>query len=235
MSWWEKYKRRVSKKYRVIYKRGPSRLAGMFLGLAIASWVGVLLLSGYPVFQYVYYRVYPATSAKLSSILKEAQATDSEIVEYVPEQVETEIEPDFLPEHDVSLPGGQYLSIPAIGVDTVIWEGETEEYESVLRRGVWRVPEMPLPTEGSPVIMVAHRFGYLEWSNEYRRKNSFFNLPKLVEGDEIEMIWNQRRFRYKVDRVVEGEQIESYESDLILYTCKFLVSPVRIFVYASRI
>jgi len=211
-------------------------VAGVFLGVAIASWVGFLFFSGYPVVQYIYYTVYPVTSEKLATVLVEAQSVDSEsMVKHKSEQIEIQIEPDWLPERDVSLPGGQYLSIPAIGVDTVIWEGSTEDHESVFRRGVWRVPDMPLPTEGTPVIMVAHRFGYLDWTNEYRRKNSFYNLPKLVEGDTIEMIWNQRRFNYKVDKVVEAEQIDSYESDLILYTCKFLVSPVRIIVYANRV
>lgn len=241
MKWWRRYRRKISKKYKVIYKQGPSRVAGVFFGLAIVSWIGFLFFSGYPVLQYVYYRVYPATSAKLAEVLRDAQAVDAE-AEGVSDQLsvrstqgEGQIEPDWLPERDVSLPGGQYLSIPSIGVDGVIWEGPVDDYELVLRRGVWRVPTMPLPIEGTPVIMAAHRFGYLEWTNEYRRKNSFFNLPKLVEGDEIEMIWNQRRFVYRVDRVVEAEQIESYESDLILYTCKFLVSPVRIIVYASRV
>jgi LPXTG-site transpeptidase (sortase) family protein len=235
MKWWKKFRRKISKRYKVIYKRGPSRVAGIFLGLAIMSWVGFLFFSGYPVVQYVYYRVYPATSGKLATILKDAQASDSESVKYVEDEVEVQIEPDWLPERDVSLPGGQYLSIPSIGVDTVIWEGPVDDYEAVFRRGVWRVPTLPLPTEGTPVIMAAHRFGYLEWTNEYRRKNSFFNLPKLVEGDTVEMIWNQRRFEYRIDRVVEAEEIENYESDLILYTCKFLVSPIRVIVYASRI
>jgi len=94
---------------------------------------------------------------------------------------------------------------------------------------------MPKPDEGTPVILSAHRFGYLEWTNEYRRKNSFFNLPKLEEGDEIELIWDQRRFVYRVVRIVEGEEIDDYSTDLILYTCKYLVSPVRVIVYASRV
>lgn len=237
MKWWQRIRRRISKKYKVVYKRGPSTVAGVFAGIALASWLGFLLLSGYPVFQYLYYRAYPVASEKLSQILQEASKQDLVSAQ---EQVEpvvnkAELEPDWLPERDVSLPGGQYLSIPKIGVDTVIWEGETENYEEVFRRGVWRIPEMPKPDEGTPVIMAAHRFGYLDWTQEYRRKNSFYNLPKLEEGDEIEIIWNQRRFNYKVVRIVEAEEIDDYSSDLILYTCKFLVSPVRVIVYAERV
>jgi len=210
-------------------------VAMFFAGLAMASFVSFLLLSGYPVVQYVYYRVRPATSEKLAAVLRDAQAKEE--VEWVRVGAEPtpQLAPDWLPEKDESLPGGQYLSIPIIGVDTVLWEGKTEDYEMVLRKGVWRVPEMPKPDEGQPVILAAHRFGYLEWTNEYRRKNSFFNLPKLVPGDEIEIVWDQRRFTYRVERVAEGEEIEDYYSDLILYTCKFLVSPVRIFVYADLV
>jgi len=221
----------MKKKYRVIYKRGPSTLAIMFAGVAIVSWILFLFASGFPVAQYVYYRLYPATSEKLAKMLAMRETNGEEERSVVREPVSSE----WLPELDVSLPGGQYLSIPKIGVDAVIWEGPSTEYEAVLRRGVWRVPELPRPIEGTPVILVAHRFGYLEWTNEYRRKNSFFNLPKLVEGDEIEIVWDQRRFKYKVESMVEAEEIEDYSADLVLYTCKFLISPVRIIVYAERI
>lgn len=226
------------KKYRIIYKRGPSRLAAVFLGMAVTSWLSFLFLSGYPVAQYAYYTLYPKTSSKMAEILNKARAGDAKAAAestQIEAAGEDGLESDWLPELDVSLPGGQYLSIPKIGVDGVIWEGPTEDYESVLRRGVWRAPELPKPVEGRPTILVAHRFGYLEWTNEYRRKNSFFNLDKLEEGDEIEVIWDQRRFRYKVARTEEAEQITDFSHDLILYTCKFLVSPVRIIVYADRV
>lgn len=224
MKFWKKWQRRITKKYRVIYKQGPSRIALIFAGMAIASWVSFLLLSGYPVFQTIYYRVRPETSRELAQSLRDLKVERKKDLRSV-----------NLPELDVSKSGGQYLSIPAIGVDAVIWEAETESYEKALRRGVWRVPEMPIPTLGGPVILAAHRFGYLEWTNEFRKKNSFFSLPKLQPGERIEILWEQRLFKYEVERVVEGEEIDDYSADLILYTCKFLKSPVRIFVYAKRV
>lgn len=229
MQFWNTWKRRVDKKYRVIYKRGPSRMALFFAGMAIASWISFLILSGFPVLQYAYYTLRPATSGKLATLISQLKTKPSESV-----AIDAKIQ-NNLPEVDVSKPGGQYLMIPSLGVDAVIWEEETVNFEKALRRGVWRVPEMPIPTEGSPVILAAHRFGYLEWTNEFRRKNSFFNLPKLKPGDEIEILWDQRPFKYKVERVVEEEEIDDYNVDLILYTCKFLVSPLRIFVYANRV
>lgn len=229
MEFWRTWKRRIDKKYRVIYKRGPSRAAMFFAGVAIASWVSFLFLSGFPVVQYIYYTLRPATSGKLASLLSQVKTKPRESV-----KIEDMIDND-LPEIDTSKPGGEYLMIPKIGVDAVIWEGSTDNYEKTLRRGVWRVPEMPIPTSGTPVILVAHRFGYLEWTNAYRKKNSFFNLPKLKPGDEIEILWEQRLFKYEVKRVAEGEEIDDYNVDLILYTCKFVVSPMRIFVYADRV
>lgn len=229
-----RWRRRIAKKYRVIYKRGPSTLAAIFLVVAGLSGTLLLLATGYPLGQYVYYSLLPDTSRALASGIGEtARSAESTSPSGTPTQVVTN---ETQPPRDSSLPEGHYLSIPSIGVDTVVWEAREDEYEEALRRGVWRVPDFGTPGEGGkPIILAAHRFGYLEWSQEYRAQNSFFNLPKLASGDEIEMMWDQRRYKYRVEQVVEGSEIGDYSADLILYTCKFLVSPVRIFVYAKRI
>lgn len=235
MSFVETFKRRVSKKYRVIYKRGPSTIAFFFAGVALVSWLGFLIASGFPVAQYAYYTVRPKTSELLSKILLSTVKT-SEATEVAARLPEPQIENRGLPERDVSLPEGHYLTIPQIGLDTVIWEGPEVMYEEIIKKGVWRAPDLGTPEEqGKPVLLVAHRFGFLDWSQEFRTKNSFFNLPKLKEGDEFEIVWDQRRYKYRVSGIEEGTEIGSYEHDLILYTCKFLVSPVRIFVYAERV
>jgi sortase (surface protein transpeptidase) len=80
---------------------------------------------------------------------------------------------------------------------------------------------------------VAHRFGYLKWTNSYRRKNSFFNLPKLKNEDTIQILWRQRKYTYAVYAESEGTEINDYTADLVLYTCKDLSSDVRFFVYAK--
>ena len=232
-----KLKRRIQKKYRVIYKRGPSTVAAVFAGVAVIAWIAFVGLSGYPIVAYAYYTVLPKTSGLLSTALTET-AKRAERPLSTPKPVELPAEPAGLPEKNVSLPEGHYLTIPKIGVDTVIWEGEYDEYEKLLRHGVWRVPDFSLPDkkeEGKPVILVAHRFGYLDWTQEYREQNSFFNLPELAPGDEIELMWDQRKYKYMVERVEEGRDIADYGVDLILYTCKFYVSPIRIFVYAKLI
>lgn len=221
----------MNRKRGVIYKAGPSNLALFFLGMALVSWLIFLIVSGYPVAAWVYYRFYPQTSSQLSDVLGKVNAPPDE-------GQQKQVEVRTLPPLDLSLPEGYRVVIPRIGVDSTIYEEPLEKYENALRRGVWRVPNFAVPDDTQttlPLILVGHRFGYLEWTQEFRLKNSFFRLPKLQLGDEVEVVWNKRKFVYKVTRMEEGEDISEYDHDLILYTCKFLVSPVRVFVYADLV
>lgn len=238
MQFVDTWKRRREKKYQILYKSGPSTLAAVFAGMALALWAIFAILSSYPVGLYIYYSVQPKTTELLSQALQETsrEITANAAVELpVAETVST-----TQISKDVSLPDGHYLSIPKIGLDTVIWEGALDNYESALRKGVWRVDDFATPDTSlgefdRPVILAAHRFGYIDWSQEYRLKNSFYNLPDLKTGDEIEIVWDKHRYKYQVTKVEEGTEITDYSSDLIMYTCKFLVSPIRIVVYAKLI
>ncbi len=241
MSYFATWKRRREKRYQILYKRGPSTLAAIFAGMAFTLWAVFALLSSYPVGLYLYYTALPKTSELLGKALQE---TSSSLVnQYSRESVNpitSETVSTVEISRDVSLPEGHYLSIPKIGVDTIIWEGESDNYDKALKKGVWRVndfatPDMATPNSGKPVILAAHRFGYIDWTQAYRLKNSFYKLPDLMPGDEVEIVWNQHRYKYQVTKLEEGEKITDYSSDLILYTCKYLVSPIRIFVYAKLI
>ena len=233
MQFVETWKRRREKKYRILYKSGPSILALIFAGMALALWGIFVILSSYPVGLYIYYTVVPKTSELLAQSL---QKSSQEMVKDAKAATLLITEPDRTSaiDRDVSLPEGHYLSIPKIGVDTVIWEGESDNYDKALKKGIWRVSDFGDPTNrAKPIILAAHRFGYLEWTQAYRLKNSFYKLPELKNGDRVEIVWDQRRYTYQIQKVEEGTEIADYSSDLILYTCKFLVSPVRIFVYAT--
>lgn len=139
----------------------------------------------------------------------------------------------YLPKLDTSLPLTPKLVIPSIGVDTAINEASPRDYEDALRKGVWRVPDFGTPNiQDKPVIMAAHRFGYLSWSNFFRHKNSFYNLPNLKIGDTVEIVWRQRKYTYAIYAEDEGVEIKDYAADLILYTCKDLSDSIRIFKYA---
>jgi sortase (surface protein transpeptidase) len=147
------------------------------------------------------------------------------------------VEPEpYQPPFDAALPLENRLEIPSIGVTTKIVEEPLERYEEAFRVGVWRVPDFgDAYNREKPMILAAHRFGYLAWSNQYRRENSFFNLPKLEIGETVEVIWGQRRYLYEIYAGEEAPEITNYGADLILYTCKFLESDVRIFKYGRLI
>jgi sortase (surface protein transpeptidase) len=140
---------------------------------------------------------------------------------------------DYQPRLDSTLPLENQIIIPSVGINTKINEASFETYEDALKVGVWRVPDFGTPYERkAPVILAAHRYGYLKWSVPYRLKNSFYNLPKVKVGDTVEIVWRQRKYIYEVYAEGKGEEITDYSADLILYTCESLTSPIRIFKYA---
>ncbi|MBP9702684.1 sortase [Candidatus Woesebacteria bacterium] len=246
MNYWESWRRRREKKYQIIYKRGPSTLALVFAGMALSLWGIFALLSSYPIFLYFYYTVMPGTSKLLSKALAQTGTESTQVVmRQTPIAVPDEPKPVIT--LDPSLPEGQYLTIPTIGVDTAVLEASSSAYEDALRKGVWRVPEFSTPDGVSPsassgqnngkipIILAAHRFGYVDWTQSYREQNSFYNLPDVAVGESIVLTWNQHRYTYKVTKIEEGTEITDYSSNLILYTCKFLVSPIRIIVYADLV
>ena len=141
-------------------------------------------------------------------------------------------ESGYTPPFDPRLPQKNMLIIPSIGVKTVINEAPIENYEDALQKGVWRVSDFGTPSLAKrPTILAAHRYGYLKWSNDFRRENSFFNLPKLEEGDRVEIIWNQRRYIFEVYAGEQATKLTDYSADLVLFTCNDLSSNVRIARY----
>lgn len=140
---------------------------------------------------------------------------------------------DWQPVFNQNLGRDTSIKIASIGVDGKINEATFSDYETALKLGIWRVPDFGTPVDRSkPVILAAHRFGYLSWTNLYRRKNSFYNLPKLRSGDLVEITYKQRKYIYEIYGESRGEEIIDYSSNLILYTCETLNSKIRIFKYA---
>jgi sortase (surface protein transpeptidase) len=138
----------------------------------------------------------------------------------------------YLPRFDASLSQENRIKIPAIGVDTQVQEATADNFEEALKKGAWRVSDFGTPVDrNSPTILAAHRFGYLYWTNSFRRKNSFYNLSKLKVGETLEIVWKQRKYLYEIYAESKGNAIVDYSGDLILYTCEALNSPVRIFKY----
>lgn len=201
-----------------------------FVTLGILFWTLAIFFLIIPIWPQFYYRLSPKASDSL------AQTLSNTITQETPTTSPTNITPTpsptiELPEVDPTLPKDNGLIIESIGVRGEIHEGD--DWQNILKKGIWRAPNFGNPeTPGTPIIIAAHRWGYVSWSNAFRKLNSFFNLPKLKEGDTVEIVWNQRKFRYAIYKSETGEKISDYTADLILYTCELWNSPTRIFKYA---
>lgn len=184
-----------------------------------------LVLVIIPISPYIWYRLNPkATTEEITQLA----------VPITKEKIEEVFVDETIPPFDESLPEGYYVLIPKIGVNSKITAGKS--YEDALKKGSWIVPDYGTPEQDSlPIIVASHRFGYSSWDVEKRNQISFYNLPKTKVGDTVEITWNQRKYKYKIYKAEEKTYISDYEADLILYTCKYFNSPVRIFRYAQRV
>ena len=214
-----------------------------FINLGISFWLLAVIFVLLPVWPYVYYRISPQTSETLASTIAYTVTEESPTTnEPSPEPtISLPITPTPTPElfqfpdFDATLPEENGLIIEKIGVRGEIHEGDN--WQEILKTGIWRVPNFSTPDNqkpNKPVILAAHRWGYLSWSSSFRKLNSFYNLPELQPNDEIQIIWNQRKYVYKIYSTSSGTQITDYSADLILYTCQLWNSPIRYFVYAHR-
>jgi hypothetical protein len=140
-----------------------------------------------------------------------------------------------MPVQNPDLPTGSWLSIPRIGVYSEMHA--TLDENEALDKGVWLVPDFGRPGDTTqPIIVAAHRYGWdWWWKSDYWKYNSFFLLTETEPGDRVEIIYDQRKWVYEIYAGEEGELISDYDADLILYTCKYLNSPIRYFRYAKLV
>lgn len=191
------------------------------IGFVLITFALALALT--PMLPYIVYRIHPSETTNEVTKLADTVEEDT------PAQTAT---PSLLPSIDLSLPTDPYISIPKIGVYSPL--STISNYTEALKHGSWLVPNFGTPTnEVIPIIIASHRFGYISWGTATRNKISFYNLPKTHVGDTVEIIWQQRRYTYKIYKEEEGTKITDYSANLILYTCKYFNSPTRIFRYAS--
>jgi sortase A len=113
------------------------------------------------------------------------------------------------------IPKENKLVIPQMGLDATVNEGR---YASTLQKGLWHRPLTSTPDKGGNTVIVGHRF-------TYRGPAIFYHLDKLKAGDEFALLWNGKRYNYKVreTRVVEPTAVEIENNTdnpiLTLYTC----------------
>jgi len=204
-----------------------------FVSLGILFWFLAVVFALLPSWPHLYYRLFPEVSGTLASTIASTVSKDQTPTLTTPIATPETIERP-LPDINPSLPKENGIIIDKIGVQGLLHEGT--DWESILKQGVWRVPDFGTPEDNSaPIILAAHRWGYLSWSAAFRKLNSFYSLPKLVVGDTIKIIWEQRPYEYKVYSVETGTTITEYKANLILYTCQLWNSPVRFFVYANKV
>lgn len=151
------------------------------------------------------------------------------------EQEEAAAKAPYVPPFNENLPEGDWLIIPRIGVRSTLQQ--TEHFEDALDTGIWWAPDFGTPGDRAmPMIVAGHRFGWKWWwENDYWKLHSFYMLPDLEPGDTVEVISGQRKYQYEIYAGEEGLEITDYTADLIIYTCKHLDSPVRVFRYARLV
>jgi LPXTG-site transpeptidase (sortase) family protein len=215
-------------------KNVREKIGGIYITVGIFFCILAVALLAYPQLPYI------LNATSISSPEKEEENLTEPIFAQEKEEEEVIEEPTLeLPEKDTDLPEENYIVIPKIGVNAVIQTGENAE--EALDKGPWIVndyadPESRYLQETSKSIIIAsHRFGYSSWSDEKRTKISFFNLPNTKVGDRVTVIWNQREYVYEIVEVGETTYVEEYDTDLILYTCRYYNSPIRIFRYANLV
>ena len=113
------------------------------------------------------------------------------------------------------------LIIPSIGVDMKI--GEDKEF---LDQGGWI---QRLDSNSLPNLIAVHRFGWSTLSPEQKMKQTLYHVNKLNEGDKVFVIWNGKRYEYRIKEITSGTNNPSDEY-ITIYTCKFYSSNQRVFV-----
>ena len=199
-------------------------------GLLLFIFVISLVIAGVLVIPDTYYRFFPADVAPLAT-LEKTSPLGGDFDKGANSKLEV-----LLPPKSDSLPEGNWLVIPRIGVRTEI--RPTADPAEALQNGVWMAPDYGKPGDefDLPIILAAHRFGWdWWWQTDYWKYHSFYNLPDVQPGDLIEVIADKRKWVYEVYAGEEGQEITDYDADMILYTCKFLNSPVRHFRYARLV
>ena len=89
----------------------------------------------------------------------------------------------------------------------------------------WRAPDSGNPKDGGNFVLSAHRFIMGLTPQQTLRKSPFYNIDKLVVGDEITIDYEGERYVYQISKIfaVKPEAIEienrTDEPQLTLYSC----------------
>lgn len=124
------------------------------------------------------------------------------------------------------------LIIEKIGVHALIHEGEGEK---TLYKGIWHRPKTSSPDKGGNTVLAAHRVMYTSGPN------TFFHMDKLKEEDDITVLWNNKKYTYRVFHieVVPPTAVEiednTKEPILTLFTCTPLYTSEKRLVVKAKL
>lgn len=217
-----------------VNKKALNKVGNLYLSVGVI----LLLLSGallaYPQLPYIF------NALEINTPDQEVENISQPIFEQEKEEIIPVVEvKKMLPPADENISFTNKLIIPSIGVNAEIIEGDNST--NALYRGPWRVPDYATPESNyldqtdRSIIIASHRFGYSSWSREKRDLISFYHLPQTSVGNTVVIDWNQREYVYEIIDIDESDLIKPVDADLILYTCKYYNSPVRIFRFANLI
>lgn len=136
------------------------------------------------------------------------------------------------------IPGPNRLIIPAMVFDQKVYESNDSTFANivnVLKKGVWHWPESSTPDKGGNTVMLGHRFTYTN------PRGVFYYLDKVKVGKEIAVIWNHKKYVYKVvsTKVVSPSDTSilknTKQPQLTLYTCTPIWWPKNRLVVTARL
>lgn len=217
-----------------VNKKALNKVANLYLSVGIALIVLSGALLAYPQLPYIFNALEINTPDQEVENISQPIFKDQE-KETIPVVEVAKI----LPPKDENISEVNKLIVPSIGINAEIIGGENST--KALYRGPWMVPDYANPESNyldqtdRSIIIASHRFGYSSWSREKRDLISFYHLPETKVGNTVVIQWNQREYVYEIIDTDESDFIKPTSADLILYTCKYYNSDVRIFRFANLI
>ncbi|MCA9372959.1 hypothetical protein KC921_02585 [Candidatus Woesebacteria bacterium] len=209
-----------------LFAKLTSKVALLLTAIALVG----LVVSAIFFLPQIYYRVFPA-----QVVVSESTTPGTVLGGDFTKPTKITEGRQYVPPIDESLPDGDWVIIPQIGVRTQF--KETEDPNDALVDGAWLSPTYGKPGDtGVPIIIAAHRFGWQWWwQSDYGKYHSFYYLPDTRPGTQVEVISGKRKWVYEIYAGEENDEISDYSADLILYTCKHISSPVRFIRYARLV
>lgn len=178
--------------------------------------ISILLLSPF-IFTELQWRLGNVINHKDQSLAKKYEASKfGQVIQVSDLEILNPIDADFS------------LVIPKIRLNSPIVAkvsvDDEKNYESALKKGVAHAQGSFLPGENGSIYLFGHSSYFLwDWKNS---KPVFYLLKDLDPGDEINIVYQQKRFVYKVSdkKTISDDDLsvlrpETGEEKLILQTC----------------